>query len=240
MKRILSITTMLALVLGLAFSSIPQDADARSSSRSSSSRSSGSSWGSRSSKPAAKPAPAKTSSWGKKATTTNNTRTGTAAKTATKSPTAKKAPVMSAADKAAHAKAKAAGTSFKSKNAATSSFKSNPAMKAKYAQKATPGKPAPATRPDHIPSTTKGANGSTVNINYNSQYGGYGYMGPSGSWMMYNAMADVAMMSVLMSRNNYMVQPVVVHRSGSSAMLIIFSILGLFVVVGIVFGITRN
>jgi hypothetical protein len=109
----------------------------------------------------------------------------------------------SATDQKSFNKAKANGTAYKSKAEATSAFKTKNAAKypAKYTSK-------PATRPDHIPQSTS-VGGNTYNVSYNQGMGGYGYMGISGSWMMYSAMTDVIMLSTLMSRNNYYYDPVV-------------------------------
>ncbi len=138
----------------------------------------------------------------------------------------------SKADKALAAKAKKNGTSFKNKKAATADFKKKNATKykSKYASK-------PATRPSHIPSTTS-VGGKNVNVTYNVNNGGYGYMGAGGSWMAYNAMADVAMMSVLMRSSGYHYAgmpntgAVVVHSNGSF-LWIILSIIGGIVVIGV-------
>lgn len=103
----------------------------------------------------------------------------------------------SSADKALYEKAKRNGTTFQSRSDATNAFK------AKYAkQYSNKFDKEPAARPDYIPKTYS-SGGQTYNVTYNQQYGGYGYMGPSGAWIMYDAMADAAMMSVLMRNNGY-------------------------------------
>jgi hypothetical protein len=59
--------------------------------------------------------------------------------------------------------------------------------------------------------------GSNVNVSYNSQYGGYGYMHPTlGTWMMYDMISDAAMMSTMMRNDGYYVgQPsTVVYSDG--------------------------
>ena len=114
-------------------------------------------------------------------------------------------------------KAKASGTAYSSKAAATDAFKSKHGNQytARYASQ-------PATRPDHIPASTS-VGGRTYPVSYNRQYGGYGYMGPGGSWVMYDAMADAAMLSILMSRNNYYYDPPGViygRRSGFGTALV--------------------
>lgn len=138
-------------------------------------------------------------------------------------------PKRSAADQKAYDKAKQSGTAFKSRNAAVSDFKTKHSSKytSKYTSK-------PTTRPDHIPQTTS-TGGKTYNVTYNQQYGGYGYMGPSGAWIVYDAMADAAMVSALMGRNNYYYdtvpvgQPVV--RRGPSALTILLVLGGIAIVV---------
>jgi len=155
---------------------------ARSSSRSSSSRSSGSSWGSST-----------------KTTTTKSNSIWSSSKTKAPSekPTVKKTPTYSKTDSAAMAKAKTNGTNYKTKTEAQTVFKQ------KYASTYTSTYATqPTTRPSHIPQTTK-IGDKNVNITYNVNRGGYGYMSPSGSWIMYDAMSDVAMMSMLMRQNSY-------------------------------------
>jgi len=116
----------------------------------------------------------------------------------TKPATAKKPKLSKTERKRKEAAAKKKGTSFKSKKAAQEKFKKDHAKKysATYKSK-------PATRPGHIPQTTN-VGGQNININYNSTYGGYGYMS-GGRWMLYDAMRDIVMMNMLMSQNNYVV-----------------------------------
>ncbi len=179
-----------------------------SSSRSSSSRSS-SSWGSSS----RRSTPSHTTNWGSSSRSssslTGSLRTsGSRARTQTSR--------RSAGDQRLYDKAKASGTAYSSKSAATEAFKSKYSGQytGRYASK-------PATRPDHIPQTTS-VGGKTYSIDYSRRYGGYGYMGPGGSWIMYDAMADAAMLSILMSRNNYYYdQPGVYYaRSGGGTSLL--------------------
>lgn len=176
----------LALVVTGIFSS---DAYARrgggSSSRSSSSSSS---WGSSS----RSSSQSRASMWGSSSRSSQSTSTGL--KT---SGTRTQTPVRSAADQKLYDKAKSSGTAYSSKSAATDAFKSKYSKQytSRYASK-------PTTRPDHIPSTTSVA-GKTYNITYDQRRGGYGYMGPGGSWVMYDAMADAAMLNLLMPRHYY-------------------------------------
>ncbi len=93
-------------------------------------------------------------------------------------------------------RARQQGTTFQSRSQAESAFRQRNASQypSKYASQ-------PSTRPSHIPQTTR-VNGQTVNVNYNAGLGGYGYF-MGGRWLLYSAMADAAMLSVLMSRNHY-------------------------------------
>lgn len=161
-----------------------------SSSRSRSTPSRSSSWGSsnRSTKPS-------TSTWG--SSNRSSSSSSKSGLSTSGSRTSTKKPVRSAADTALYNKAKTSGTAYTSKASATQAFKTKHASqyKSKYDTK-------PATRPDHIPqSTTVG--GKSYNVTYNQQYGGYGYMGPSGSWIMYDMMTDAIMMDTMMRRQNY-------------------------------------
>lgn len=164
-----------------------------SSSRSSSSRSTpsrSSNWGgsNRSTKPS-------TPLWGG---SNRSTKPSTSSGLSTSSSrTSTKKPVRSAADQALYNKAKTSGTAYTSKSAATEAFKTKHASQytSKYETK-------PATRPDHIPQTTT-VGGKSYPVTHSEQYGGYGYIGPSGSWVMYNALTDAVMMDTLMRRNNY-------------------------------------
>lgn len=103
----------------------------------------------------------------------------------------------SKADKQLYQKAKAKGTTFKNRDAAKSDFQKNHGNKyqSKYTSK-------PTTRPKHIPKSTT-VDGKNYNVNYNQQYGGYGYLGPGGGWMAYSVMRDAAMLSILMSSHSY-------------------------------------
>jgi len=109
-------------------------------------------------------------------------------------------PTRSAADQKAYAAAKKSGTAYQSKSQAQDAFKTKHASQ--YKQTPTPGSSEPAKRPAHIPGTTSGADGATYNVTYNVERGGYGYMS-SGRWVMYDALADAAMLSVLMGQRGY-------------------------------------
>ena len=206
---------LLSVILSISMLGIvSDDAFARrsGSSRSSFSRSSSSS----------RSTPSKTpskSTWGNTRKSTANTRSTTK-------------PKRSQADQKLHDKAKANGTAYTSKASATKAFKEKNASqyKSTYSTK-------PTSRPSHIPESTS-VGGKSYNVTYNQQHGGYGYMGASGSWMMYNTMTDIAMISLLMSRNNYYYDtvpissnpvvssnPVAVVRHNTSAGVIVAKVL---------------
>lgn len=167
--------SLLALMFALLIA-VPGDAFAKPGGRSG---------GSRRSKPSVKRTAPKT-----KAKTKRGGNTGGASKKAKFGSSKKKAgksKKATAADKKAYEKAKANGTTFKDRKSAATDFKKKNAAKygSSYATK-------PATRPGHIPQSYA-SGGTTYNISYHQGYGGYGYMGPLGSWIAYNAMADMAM-----------------------------------------------
>ena len=65
----------------------------------------------------------------------------------------------------------------------------------------------PSSRPGHIPQTTR-VDGRNVNVTYNAGLGGYGYLHPTlGTWVLYSAMADAAMLGLLMSNRGYYYGP---------------------------------
>ena len=102
----------------------------------------------------------------------------------------------STTDRAAYQKAKAAGTTYRTRTDAQKGFMSKHGSQygSKYGSK-------PAQRPSHIPQSTQ-VNGKAAPVTYSAQHGGYGYQGGSG-WMMYSVGRDVAMMSLLMNRHSY-------------------------------------
>lgn len=123
--------------------------------------------------------------------------------------------------------AKKNGTVFKSKTAAQSAFKKNNAAKYPSTYKT-----KPATRPSHIPQTTM-VGGKSVNVIYNVDRGCYGY-GMGSAFSPYNSFADLAMLSILMRQNHYVVNSptrVVVQQQRASwvcpvtAGIVIFGIL---------------
>lgn len=219
---------VLALSVFLAAPSIPT-VDAKgstSSSRSSfssSSRSSGSSWGSKST--------TKSTSWGSKSTTKSSSSKGSS--WGSKSTSTKSTSALTPAQQKArteYAKAKASGKAFTSREAAVKDFKAKNADKypSTFAKK-------PETRPDYIPEKTT-VGGNTYNVTYNQDRGGYGYMNSLGTWVMFDALADAATMSMLMDRQNYYIgsapalgTTTVVHRGTNSFPLVSVIIFLIFV-----------
>lgn len=212
MKKFLALLLMLVFVSycearppGGGFRS----SSSRSSSSSSSTRSSG--WGSKSTPTPSASKPSTSGAWGSKS-----------------APAAANTAPKSAVDNAAYKAAKTSGKAFTTKSAAEADFKAKSAAKYTSTYKS-----EPTTRPSHIPTTTT-VGGSNVNVSYNSQYGGYGYMHPSlGTWMMYDMISDAAMMGVMMQRDGYYVgaQPTVIHHSssGTMALSIVLAIVIIFV-----------
>ena len=103
----------------------------------------------------------------------------------------------SKSDRNLYSKAKANGTTFRTRDAAKTNFqqKHGKQYNSSYKQK-------PAKRPGHIPQNTT-VNGRQYPVSYNRGYGGYGYMGSGGSWVAYSVMRDMMMLSLLMDRHNY-------------------------------------
>ena len=103
----------------------------------------------------------------------------------------------STTDRAAYQKAKAAGTTYRTRPDAQKAFMSKHGSQfgSKYGTQ-------PAKRPSHIPQSTQ-VSGKAVPVTYNTQRGGYGYQVPGSGWMMYSVTRDVAMMSLLMNRHSY-------------------------------------
>lgn len=189
---------LIALILGV-FLMVPEDAFARGGRGGG-----GRSWGSSRSR----------SSSSRSRSSSSRSNSGWGRSSSKKATSSRK---MTKADKALAAKAKKNGTSFKSKADAQKAFKS------KYATKYTSKyKTKPTTRPSHIPQTTM-VNGKSYNVTYNVNHGGYGYMGPLGTWIMYDAMMDAVMMNTLMRNQGYyapgMNTGVVVHSNGGAVLL---------------------
>jgi hypothetical protein len=92
--------------------------------------------------------------------------------------------------------ARANGTTYQNRSQATSAFRTR--NSSQYPSKFSS---QPTARPSHIPQSTR-VNGQNYNVSYNRGLGGYGYS-VGGRWILYSAMADVAMMSVLMNNRGY-------------------------------------
>ena len=99
-------------------------------------------------------------------------------------------------------RARANGTTFQTRQQAEQAFISRNSSQypSRYASQ-------PSSRPGHIPQTTR-VDGRNVNVTYNAGLGGFGYLHPTlGTWVLYSAMADAAMLSLLMSNNHYYYGP---------------------------------
>lgn len=96
-------------------------------------------------------------------------------------------------DQRAYDRAKASGKTAPNRQAAMTKFSKDPANAKKYTSSYAS---QPATRPGHIPQTTV-VGGTQTTIIYNQAGGGYGHWGGGGpglgTFIMYNAMADMAM-----------------------------------------------
>lgn len=124
------------------------------------------------------------------------------------------------------------GVKFDSRKDALQKFKDQNANKYKSTYTSRPD-----SRPEHIPETTR-FNGKTYDVTYNPNQSGYGYIGPSGSWIMYDTMSDMIMMNMLMSNQGYyypgLYQTVPAHvDSGVSFIFLLGSVICI-VVIGIV------
>jgi hypothetical protein len=119
------------------------------------------------------------------------------------------------------------GTLFSSRDEAAQSFKSRYAKDYGSAFAA-----EPATRPSYIPSSAI-VGGRNVNVVYNSGLGGYGYIHPVlGTWMLFDALGDAAMLDYAMSNRGYYWGGAPAYVShGPSFMSFAFGILVLFLVV---------
>lgn len=175
-----------------------------------------------------KKTPTKKSALSKKKTTTKGKKT-VAKKTKRK---------LSKADKKLAAKAKKSGKYHKDRKSARADFKKKNA--AKYTSKY---KTKPATRPSHIPPSTM-VNGTSVNINYNAGYGGYGYM-MGGRWMMYDMMTDMIMIDAMMNRTGYVVaselgRPYPIIGPGQYLWNVLLTIIFIIAIAAIIVALTRK
>lgn len=162
-----------------------------------------------------------------KSGSSSNKGFGKSTKKAGKSKSKKKA---SKADAAAYNKAKSSGKAHPNRKAAAADFKKKNASKygSKYTSK-------PTRRPSHIPQNTM-VNGTSTTIIYNQGGGGYGYMNSLGTFMLYNAMADVAMRPYYdrqMMNSGYIIGPPVVYRRGYGLWYGLGGLVLVIVVVGV-------
>lgn len=133
--------------------------------------------------------------------------------------------VESNVSKAQYEKAVKSGKAFPSRTDAINDFKAKNASTytSKYSVE-------PSTRPSHIPSTYR-SGGTTYNITYDRNNGGYGYWSGGntgiGTFMLYDAMSDAVMMNTLMSNQGYYygAKPST-NTVGSAFLTIVLSILG--------------
>ena len=99
-------------------------------------------------------------------------------------------------------RARANGTTFQTRQQAEQAFvgRNSSQYPSRFSSR-------PSSRPAHIPQNTR-VDGRNVNVTYNAGLGGYGYLHPTlGTWVLYSAMADAAMLGVLMSNRGYYYGP---------------------------------
>jgi len=217
MKRFGKCLSVCLVVLGSLFLVTGDAAFARGGSSSSGSRSSGSSWGGSRSTPSAAPKPsAPSSGWGgsKSTPSTPAASPSTPSKSSSSWGGNKSTPAVAntrtAAEQKAYESAKMQGKAFDNKDAAVKDFQTKNSTKYSSTFDKEPPK-----RPEHIPSTYS-SGGRSYNVVYDPIHRGYGYYGPGGAWIMYDAMRDAAMMSVLMNHNGYYVgSPVAYGQPGT-------------------------
>lgn len=129
-------------------------------------------------------------SWGSSRPSNVTPRMGT--RSASRPPTARTYGV----DDAVLNRARTQGTVFQSRSDAQRAFERDNASRFP-----TTFSREPSSRPSYIPQTTT-VDGQNYEVRYNPQYGSYGFM-RDGSWVTYNALRDVAMLSLLMRQNSY-------------------------------------
>ena len=103
---------------------------------------------------------------------------------------------------AQYQRARTNGTTFQTRQQAEQAFVSRNSSQypSRYSTQ-------PSSRPAHIPQSTR-VDGRNVNVTYNAGLGGYGYLHPTlGTWVLYSAMADAAMLGLLMSNRGYYYGP---------------------------------
>jgi hypothetical protein len=229
---VISVLTVSAFCIQDTYAKGRSSSSSRSSSRSSSPSKS---WGSSKPKASTK-SPSK--SWGssKPASKKTATKPSNLSKTKTSVPKTKaekaKQKTYETNTKKFQA-AKASGKQFDTKKDAVAHWKKTNSTK--YTSKFTT---KPTTRPDYVPQSTRLSNGSNVNITYNQNHGGYGYMNTLGQFMLWDAMTDVVFQNSRMS--SYYVgsqphAPVFVQTRGSVGVISLAIMGGIFmlVIVGI-------
>ncbi len=174
-----------------------QNLDAKSTGSSRSGFSSG-----RSSSPKSTPKPSTPSS--KPATNTSGGWGGTPVKKPN-NPSPPPKPIIKTAsgknvDSAAYEKAVKDGKAFKSREAAINDFKQK-----KQNQYKNSFETEPATRPNYIPTKTN-VDGRDYDVSYNPTTRNYGYYGAGGGWNALDVFRDVALISLLMDNDGYVVQ----------------------------------
>ena len=121
--------------------------------------------------------------------------------------------------------ARSKGTLFASREEATSAFSRG--LGSRYGSTFAS---EPSSRPSWIPDSTL-VGGRSVNVVYSPLLGGYGYLDPVlGSWMLYDAMRDAAMMDRLMAGNGYYYGPPPVY-SGYDPGFVNLALVLLFIIV---------
>lgn len=103
-------------------------------------------------------------------------------------------------DKTKFDSAKATGKAFTSKDAAVADWKKK--NTGKFESKFTT---EPTTRPSYIPPTYQSSTGYSAPVSYNQQYGGYGYMDALGTFILWDALTDVAFQNNNMQQSGYYV-----------------------------------
>lgn len=173
-----------ALLLALVFLLLPQDLWARRGGRVSFGRSS------TFSRPSSSSFPSRAQSWGSSRPNPVSPRMGSRGESR---PATGRAYGV---DQTVMNRARTQGTVFQSRNDAQRAFERDNANKfpSTFSRE-------PANRPNYIPPSTT-VDGQNYDVRYNSRYGGYGYM-RDGSWVAYNALRDMSILSMLMRQNNY-------------------------------------
>jgi len=116
--------------------------------------------------------------------------------------------------------ARSKGTLFASRDEATTSF--GRSLGSRYGSTFSS---EPSTRPNWIPNSSL-IGGRSVNIVYNPALGGYGYLDPIlGTWLLYDAMRDAAMMDRLMAGNGYYWGPPPVYAAYDPGFITVAAVL---------------